>query len=54
MNINGEYNCYQRFEVKVRALEKQLHERFANKRLDGEWFALTDQDIEELRLEFNG
>lgn len=26
------------------SLEKQLHERYANRRLQGEWFALTEQE----------
>lgn len=34
------------------ALEAELHERFAHCRLDGEWFHLTDQDLDELRQEF--
>lgn len=29
--------------------EAQLHERFADKRINGEWFALTDDDLAELR-----
>jgi hypothetical protein len=29
----------------ARALEMQLHERFTEKRLRGEWFRLTEQDV---------
>lgn len=29
-------------------LEKELHGKFKNKRIDGEWFALADSDIDEL------
>lgn len=31
-------------------LEKQLHERFAAKRCNGEWFLLNEEDLEYLRL----
>ncbi len=34
------------------ALEIELHTRFAYCRLDGEWFALTDGDVNDLRREF--
>lgn len=30
-------------------LEQQLHSMFASKRLAGEWFALTEQDVETIR-----
>lgn len=30
------------------ALERELHERYANKRLGGEWFALSNEDLFEL------
>lgn len=30
-------------------LEELLHERFENKRVRGEWFNLTDEDIDELK-----
>lgn len=33
----------------MRGLEKDLHAEFAHKRLDGEWFALTDDDVNDLR-----
>lgn len=32
--------------------EAQLHERFVSKRTAGEWFDLTQDDIESLRIEF--
>lgn len=30
-------------------LEKSLHTKYADKRLNGEWFDLTDQDVSEIR-----
>lgn len=33
-------------------LEARLHERFAKKRVNGEWFKLSGKDIEELKREF--
>jgi hypothetical protein len=30
-------------------VEAKLHEQFANRRLKGEWFALTESDLEEIR-----
>lgn len=30
--------------------EKELHERFKDKRKSGEWFSLSEKDIEELKL----
>jgi hypothetical protein len=35
-----------------RQFEIELHKRFADKRIDGEWFALTTEDIEALRQEY--
>jgi hypothetical protein len=32
--------------------EKKLHEEFADKRKRGEWFALTDDDIENIKARF--
>lgn len=34
--------------------EAGLHERFKDRRLHGEWFDLTDEDIEALKREFDG
>lgn len=31
------------------ALESELHTRFARKRVDGEWFALTDDDVRSIQ-----
>lgn len=33
-------------------LEADLHERYADKRVDGEWFELTSDDIARLRAEY--
>ena len=30
-------------------LEKELHERYSDKRANGEWFLLDDEDIEQIR-----
>ncbi len=30
-------------------LEKQLHYRFESKRIDGEWFALTEEDVQYIK-----
>lgn len=35
------------------ATERALHREFAGKRLDGEWFALTDTDLAVLRMRFS-
>lgn len=41
--------------IDMRALEIQLHEQYAGKRLNGEWFALTEQDIENIKAgEYDG
>ena len=32
------------------ALERDLHLRFADKRVNGEWFTLNEQDMDEIRL----
>ena len=37
----------------MRTLEARLHKRYASKRLNGEWFALTDQDIEDIKREYS-
>ena len=36
------------------ALEKMLHDRFADKRVRGEWFALSEQDIQHIQEDFSG
>lgn len=33
----------------MRGLELSLHEKYADKRVNGEWFALTDADVLEIR-----
>ncbi len=37
-----------------RKTEKYLHTRFKTKRLSGEWFSLSLEDIELIKLEFDG
>lgn len=32
-----------------RDLERSLHQKYADRRAHGEWFALTDADIQEIR-----
>lgn len=38
--------CYGKGDI---ALEKSLHERFAAKRVRGEWFRLTNSDVESIK-----
>jgi hypothetical protein len=33
----------------MRELERMLHARFADKRVDGEWFILTPEDVEYIK-----
>lgn len=33
-------------------LEKELHQRFSTKRIQGEWFMLTNEDIVQLQIDF--
>lgn len=35
--------------MNMNGLEKELHERFAEKRIAGEWFVLTDEDVEYIK-----
>jgi len=35
-------------------LEAELHSRFAKQRLEGEWFAMSDQEAEQIALEYGG
>ncbi len=37
------------YSLDMYALERQLHEHFANKRVDGEWFALDELDVQYLK-----
>lgn len=43
-----EYTCVIKC-VDMNELEKRLHAKFADKRINGEWFALTTDDIEYIR-----
>ena len=43
-----EYVCTIR-TVDMRELEQALHEQFADKRIDGEWFDLATEDIEYIK-----
>lgn len=36
----------------IHSLEAHLHQRFASKRVKGEWFRLTDQDIKDLLRQY--
>lgn len=38
----------------AKKLERDLHQRFASARTDGEWFLLSDSDINDLRQQFAG
>jgi len=42
--FNVEYICLVKHDDHV-SLETELHERFAAKRINGEWFALNDEDV---------
>jgi hypothetical protein len=33
--------------------EKELHKKFSTKRVKGEWFALTEQDIEQIKYKYS-
>jgi hypothetical protein len=33
----------------ITTLEKQLHDKYTNKRIKGEWFELTEQDVEDIK-----
>lgn len=33
----------------MRLLEKQLHDKFTDKRVNGEWFVLSDEDVEYIK-----
>lgn len=43
-----DYECLVKTE-NMKGLEDQLHQKFADKRLDGEWFNLTPDDIEYIK-----
>jgi hypothetical protein len=34
------------------ALERELHTTFEHKRVNGEWFQLTDEDVEDMRQQY--
>jgi hypothetical protein len=34
----------------MHAVETELHERYAHARADGEWFTLTDEEVEEIKI----
>jgi len=38
----------------VQSLEKELHERYRHLRVRGEWFALTDTDVNEITVYMDG
>ena len=37
----------------MKYLEKHLHEKYSNKRLSGEWFSLTEQDLMWLKNKYS-
>lgn len=39
---------YQFWADDVHAVEAELHQQFADKRLSGEWFSLTDDEIDDI------
>lgn len=42
--------CFRSMDALVS--EKWLHNKYSNKRHHGEWFSLTEKDIDEIKLEF--
>lgn len=36
----------------VRKIERQLHEMFGHKKIRGEWFSLSDRDVDDIREYF--
>lgn len=41
------------FAICDRLVEKELHNKYADKRIRGEWFDLTSNDIENIKMEYN-
>lgn len=37
-----------------RSLERELHMKYASRRAGGEWFALTEEDINEIQMQYGG
>lgn len=40
--------------ARARLIEAELHQRFASKRVRGEWFAIGDEDVESIRQDYGG
>ena len=50
-NARKLYVVFETFIKKASRIERQLHIRYADKRLQGEWFELTDNDIKNIKGE---
>lgn len=54
-NMNPSFTVFMVFECDNMSLaEKDLHDRYANKRFSGEWFDLTSDDLADIVERFDG
>lgn len=52
MKVGNPFDIELIFSIKVpddKAIEKELHNKFENKHHKGEWFNLTDEDVEQVK-----